>query len=79
MLGKIFTNVIRVVPIYLILNLSASIAGLDSSSLNVFIYSMVVLLVGIVYGIMLVYKTPSAEFMQMIMEEEKDLKRQENK
>ncbi|MCK5012973.1 MAG: hypothetical protein KAS66_04070 [Candidatus Omnitrophica bacterium] len=79
MLGKILANVIKIVPIYIILSISASIAGLDSSSLNVFIYSMVVLLVGIVYGIMLVYKTPSAEFMQMIMEEEKDLKRQENK
>ena len=76
MLGKVFTNVIRAVPVYLILSLSASIAGLDSSSLNVIIYSIVALLVGIVYGIMLVYKTPSAEFMQMIIEEEKDLKRQ---
>ena len=79
MLGKLFTNVIRAVPVYLILTLSASIAGLDSSSLNVIMYSIVVLLVGIVYGIILVYQTPSPEFMQMIIEEEKDLKRQENK
>ena len=79
MLDKIFTNVIRAIPIYLILSLSASIAGLNLSSFNVFIYSLVALLVGIVYGIMLVYKTPSPEFMQMIIEEEKDLKRQENK
>ena len=79
MLGKLFTNVIRAVPVYLILTLSASITGLDLSSLNVFIYSLVALLVGIVYGVMLVYKTPSPEFMQMIIEEEKDLKRQEGK
>lgn len=79
MFGKIFTNAIKAIPVYIILSLSASIAGLDLSSFNVFIYSIVVLLLGIFYGIMLVYISPSPEFMQMMIEEEKDLKKQENK
>lgn len=76
MFDKLFVNVIRAIPIVLILYLSASIAGLDTSKFSLVLYSIVALSVGVVYGILLVYKTPSPEFMQMIIEEEKDLKRE---
>ncbi|MCK4668282.1 hypothetical protein KAU33_16135 [Candidatus Dependentiae bacterium] len=47
-------------------------AGLDLSELNIIFYTIIVLLIGVFYGIMIVYEMPSPEFMEMIMKEDED-------
>lgn len=79
MINFAIRSFIKAVPAILILHFMALILEVPLKEFTTLLYVMVVFVVGSVYGVMLVYKTPSAEFMQMIMEEEKDLKRQENK
>lgn len=74
MINSFIRGVVKGIPVFLILYVASSMAGLDLMSLNIMFYSIVALLVGIVYGIILVYQSPSPEFMEMIMKEEKVMK-----
>lgn len=79
MINFAIRSFIKALPAILILHFTALILEVPLKEFTTLFYVMVVFIVGSAYGIILVYKTPSPEFMQMIMEEEKDLKKQENK
>ena len=79
MINFAIRSFIKALPAILILHFTALILEVPLKELTTLLYVMLVFVVGSVYGVMLVYKSPSPEFMQMIIEEEKDLKRQENK
>lgn len=69
---KLFKRVVKVLFILLTLHVASSMAGLDLSELNIIFYTIIVLLIGVFYGIMIVYEMPSPEFMEMIMKEDED-------
>ena len=79
MINYAIRSFIKAVPAILILHFMALILEIPLNEFITLFYVMIVFVVGSAYGVMLVYQTPSPEFMQMIIEEENDLKRQENK
>lgn len=74
MIDRFLIGVVKGIPVFLILYVASSIAGLDLANFNVMLYSIVAFLIGIFYGIILVYQTPSPEFMEMIMKENEEMK-----
>lgn len=69
---KLFKRVVKATIMFLIVYVASSMAGLDLSELNVIFYTIVILLIGVFYGIMTAYEMPSEEFMKTILEEEKE-------
>lgn len=77
MIHRLLFNAIKGISVFLILYVASSMAGLDLLELNIMLYSIVTLLVGIVYGIIMAYQAPSPEFMEMIMKEKEDMEESE--
>ena len=70
--SKLIKLTLSSIPIWLIYFVSSSVVGLDYSELKVFLLTIVMLCVGIFYGIMLTIKIPSDEFVKDCMEYEKE-------
>jgi len=60
------------IPIYLIYYVTASLFGLDYTNFKIFLFTLIILGMGVFYGIMITIKVPSEEFVKDCMEYEKE-------
>lgn len=70
---NLITTLIRLLPTMFIIYISSLILGLEAFDMKIILFSIVIFILGIVYGVILVYQTPSPEFMQMLNEEQEEL------